>query len=140
MCRNGEYMRMTKNETRKEKNRDNGGTPLFFLKCLLASYILTGLLLLVLALLLYKAGIGQRVVAVCIIGIYVLSTFFAGFIAGKKMENKKFLWGLLMGVLYFTVLAVMSFIVNSSEAALGNSFFTTMALCCGGGMLGGMLS
>ncbi|MCD7835306.1 MAG: TIGR04086 family membrane protein [Lachnospiraceae bacterium] len=112
---------------------------LFFLKCLLASYILTGLLLLILALLLYKVGIGRSIVSVAIIMIYVLSTFFAGFIAGRRMKSRKFLWGLLMGVLYFTVLAVMSLIVNRSVGALGNSFFTTLVLCCAGGMMGGML-
>jgi putative membrane protein (TIGR04086 family) len=132
-------MKTTKNKTGRKNANESGGTPLFFLKCLLASYILTGLLLLVLALLLYKAGISRNVVSVCIIGIYVVSTFFAGYMVGKKMENKKFLWGLLMGVMYFVVLAIMSLIVNRSDAALGNSFFTTLALCCGGGMLGGML-
>jgi putative membrane protein (TIGR04086 family) len=75
---------------------------------------------------------------VAIIAIYVLSTFFAGFIAGRKMQSRKFLWGLMMGVLYFVILAVMSLIVNGPEGSLGNSFFTTLILCCGGGMLGGM--
>jgi putative membrane protein (TIGR04086 family) len=100
---------------------------------------LTGILLLILALLLYKAGIGQNVVSVGIIAIYVISTFFAGFIAGKKIKSRKFLWGLFMGALYFVVLAVMSLIVNRSGTALGNSFFTTLILCLGGGMLGGMI-
>jgi putative membrane protein (TIGR04086 family) len=123
--------------TQKERYTQSA-TPLFFLKCLLASYILTGLLLLILALCLYKLQIGQNVVSVAIIAIYVLATFFAGFVAGKKMQSRKFLWGLLMGVLYFVILAVMSLIVNGPADALGNSFFTTFALCCGGGMLGGM--
>lgn len=119
--------------------KESNVSVLFFLKCLLASYILTGLLLLILALLLYKAGIGPGIVSVAIIIIYVVSTFFAGFLAGKKMKSRKFLWGLLMGVLYFTVLAIMSLIVNRSVGALGNSFFTTLILCCAGGMMGGML-
>lgn len=123
----------------KGMQKENKVTAMFFLKCLLASYIFTGLLLLILALLMYKAGIGPRVVSISIILIYVLSTFFAGFIAGKRMNSRKFLWGLLMGVLYFAVLALMSLIVNHSVGAMGNSFFTTLVLCLGGGMLGGML-
>lgn len=113
---------------------------LFLLKSLLFSYILTGGLLLLLALLLYKAGLSQKVVSVCIILIYVLATFFAGFITGKKLKNRKFLWGALMGGLYFLVLAVISLIVNRQLGALTSSFATTLVLCCGGGMLGGMLS
>ena len=63
-----------------------GGLPvLFLMKCLLFSYILTGALLALLALILYKAGLDEKVVAVAMIVIYVGATFFAGFMAGKKM-------------------------------------------------------
>ncbi len=113
---------------------------LFLLKCLLFSYILTAALLLLLALLLFKMGLTERIVSIAVIVIYVAATFFAGFVAGRKMKNRKFLWGLLMGCAYFLVLAVVSAIVNRSAAELGNSFFTTFVLCAGGGMLGGMLS
>lgn len=113
---------------------------IFFLKCLLFSYIVTAALLMILALLLFRLGLGEQIVSVAIIAIYVLSTFCAGFLAGKKMQSQKFLWGLLMGGLYFVVLTVMSLIVNHSVVEMGNPFFTTLALCTGGGMLGGMLS
>lgn len=113
---------------------------IFFLKCLLFSYIVTAALLMILALFLFKLGLGERVVSIAIIVIYVFSTFLAGFLAGKKMQNQKFLWGLLMGTLYFVVLALVSLAVNHSMVELGNPFFTTLALCAGGGMLGGMLS
>lgn len=113
---------------------------LFLLKSLLFSYILTGGLLLLLALLLYKANLSQKVVSICIIVIYVLATFFAGFITGKKLKNRRFLWGALMGAAYFLVLAVISLAVNRQPGILSSSFLTTLILCCGGGMLGGMLS
>lgn len=113
---------------------------LFLLKSLLFSYILTGSLLLLLALLLYKADLSQKVVSVCIIIIYVLATFFAGFITGRKLKNRKFLWGALMGAAYFLVLVVISLAVNRQPGVLSGSFLTTLVLCSGGGMLGGMLS
>ena len=113
---------------------------LFLLKSLLFSYILTGGLLLVLAFLLYKADLSQKVVSACIIVIYVLATFFAGFITGKKLKNRKFLWGALMGAAYFLVLVLISLAVNRQLGGLTNSFLTTLVLCSGGGMLGGMLS
>lgn len=131
------------NETslRSRGASQEGGIPVFFLlKSLLFSYILTTGLLLLLAFFLFKFELSERPVAVAIIGIYVLATFFAGFVTGKRLQNRKFLWGLLMGVAYFVVLAVVSLAVKQSPDTLGDSFFTTLALCAGGGMLGGMIS
>ena len=120
---------------------DEGGIPLFYLlKNLLFSYILTAGLLLLLAFFLYKFDLTERPVSIAIIVIYVVATFFAGFVTGKKLGNRKFLWGLLMGTAYFVVLALVSLAVKQSPDTLGQSFFTTLMLCAGGGMLGGMLS
>ncbi len=118
-----------------------GGIPIgFLLKSLLFSYILTGVFLALLSFLLYKLGLGEKIISIAIIIIYVGATFFAGFMAGKKMQNRKYLWGLMEGVAYFLVLAVISVLAGKGGIAVGNSFFTTLALCAGGGTLGGMLS
>lgn len=112
----------------------------FILKSLLISYLLTAGLLLLLALLLYKFSLTEKIVSLCITGIYILVTFLAGFLAGKKEGSRKFLWGLLMGCLYFLILTVVSLIVNHSISNFSASFFTVLALCAGSGMLGGMVS
>jgi putative membrane protein (TIGR04086 family) len=70
----------------------------------------------------------------------VAATFFAGFMTGKKIRNRRFLWGLLEGCAYFLVLAAVSFAVGQGKTGIDTSFFTTLVLCAGGGMLGGMLS
>ncbi len=113
---------------------------LFTLKCLLFSYILTGGLLLLLAFLLYRLHLPEKAGNVCVILIYIITSFFAGFMTGKKRGKRKFFWGALMGALYFVVLFVISVIVNRSFPQLSSDFTTTMLLCVGGGMLGGMLS
>lgn len=113
---------------------------LFTLKCLLFSYILTGGLLLFLAFLLYKLHLPETAVNVFLILIYVATSFFAGFVTGKKSGRKKFFWGAAMGILYFAVLFVMSAVINRGFPQLSSEFTTTMLLCLGGGMLGGMLS
>lgn len=124
-----------------EQKSNAGEFPIFFLlKTLLFSYILTGVLLALLAFLLYKMGLGEKTVAIAIIFIYVAATFFGGFVAGKKLKNRKFLWGLLMGAAYFLVLAAVSLSAGETGLQLGNSFLTTLVLCTAGGMLGGMLS
>ena len=112
----------------------------FILKCLLLSYLLTTGLLLLLALLLYRFELTEKVVSVCIIGIYILVTFLAGFLAGKREGSRKCLWGLLLGGLYFLLLIVFSLTVNLGMGEVGGNFFTVLILCCGSGMLGGMLS
>ena len=112
----------------------------FILKCLLISYLLTTGLLLLLALMLYRFDLSEKTVSICIIGIYIIITFLAGFLAGKREGSRKFLWGLLMGGLYFTILIVISLIINQGMNEVSGNFFTVLVMCCGSGMLGGMLS
>lgn len=112
----------------------------FFLKGLLISYLLTAGLLLLLALMLYRFSLGEKIVSVSITVIYILVTFLAGFLAGKREGSRKFLWGLLMGGLYFIVLTMVSLVVNQGLSGFTTGFFTVLVLCCGSGMLGGMVS
>ncbi len=124
-----------------EQKADLGRIPMaFLLKTLAFSYLLTGALLAVLAFFLYRLGLGEKAVSAALIAIYVAVPFFGGHMAGKKMKNRRFLWGMLLGAAYFLVLAAVSFAAGPGEAGFGTSFFTTLALCVGGGMLGGMLS
>lgn len=126
---------------RPEKGSETAGMPAaFLLKGLLFSYILTVLLLGLLAFLLYRFGLDEKTVSFAVIAIYVAATAFGGFITGKKMQNRRFLWGLLLGGAYFAILTVVSLIVGKGDIQFGNSFFTTLVLCAGGGMLGGMFS
>lgn len=113
---------------------------IYIMKSLLCAYVITGILLLLLALLLYKFQLKENVVAIGIIVIYIVSTFFAGFVTGKKMGNRKFLWGLLVGVTYFVLLLLVSLCVNRSIQDVASHLSTTFLLCAGSGMLGGMLS
>ena len=110
------------------------------LKALLASYIVTGILLFILTFLLYKFNLDEQMVTAGIIVIYVLSTFAAGFIMGKLKKSRKFIWGLGMGLLYFLLLFGISFGVYRSFDGNAVSVLSTFLLCAGGGMLGGMLA
>ena len=113
---------------------------LFLLKCLLLSYLLTGACLMILALLLYKLRLSEQIVSIAIIIIYVEAVFLAGFLAGKRMKSRKFLWGLALGLAYFGVMVLVSLAVNHSLKGLDTHFFSTLTICAAGGMLGGMLS
>ncbi|HKM35643.1 MAG TPA: TIGR04086 family membrane protein [Lachnospiraceae bacterium] len=127
-------------DKRAEKRMEDGVPILFLLKCLLFSYILTGGMLMLLALLVYRFSLSEKIVSVAIIAIYIGATFFAGFVTGKKLMSKKFLWGLVMGSMYFFVLVILSIAINHSFKDVASNFFTVMVMCAGSGMLGGMLS
>lgn len=108
-------------------------------KCLLASYVLTLLLLCLLALLLYKLHLTEGMVTIAISAIYVITTFMAGFLAGKKMETQKFLWGALLGAVYFVILAVVSALIKTPGNCIGQFLLDHNGIVCGRGTLGGML-
>lgn len=122
------------------KKMIDSGKVIFVLKCMLAAYLVTAGLLLLLALMLYRFGLSEKVVSVCIILIYIAVTFLAGFIAGKRAGEKKFLWGLAMGCIYFLILTAVSFAVNKGMGDDIGNLVTVFLLCGGSGMLGGMLS
>lgn len=112
----------------------------FVIKCMLGAYVLTAGLLLLLAFMLYRFGLSEKVVSVCIIAIYILVTFFAGLLAGKREGKRKYLWGLVMGVLYFGILVAVSLVVNKGIEDVAGNMMTVFFLCAGSGMLGGMIS
>ena len=125
---------------KKERSKKKVQKVLQILKVLVAAYIVTGLVLILLTTLLYHFEMGEGIISAGIIVAYLLSGFFGGFLIGKKQKEKKFLWGALVGAAYFVVLVVISLLVyRKIQGDLGN-FITTMVLCVGSGTLGGMIS
>ena len=62
-----------------------------FIKILFVMYFVTFILLLLLALVLYKAEPGEMVSKVWLIAVYIISGFLGGFLIGKRTKSKKFL-------------------------------------------------
>lgn len=121
--------------------RKQEGVPIVqLLIYLLCSYALTLVILVLLAFLLFKLKLSEAVISGAIIITYTVSSFVGGFMAGKKMKRKKYIWGLLMGLAYYIVFVLLSLIINKGDVEVSRTILTTMILCCGGGMLGGMLS
>lgn len=109
-------------------------------KSLLCAYVVTGILLIILTVLLYKVGLNEENVNAGILLIYVISTFSGGFVIGKILGVKKFLWGLVTGIVYFVLLVLISLgIYHAFQGGLTETV-TAFLLCAGGGMLGGMIS
>ena len=110
------------------------------LKGLLVAYIVSGVFIVVLAFLLYRFSLPKQAIGAGIILIYIVSTFLGGLLLGKNMKVKKYLWGLVLGMGYFVILAVVSLVVKGGFPNFSGNFFLTMILCSGSGMLGGMFS
>ncbi len=109
------------------------------LKCLLAAYLITGILLVVVAGLLYKFSLGENVVDVGIIVVYCLSSLLAGLFFSKGAMSRRFLWGMAAGAVYFLVICAVTFAVEGQLHLMSSSCITTLFICTGSGMLGGML-
>ncbi|MCD8150240.1 MAG: TIGR04086 family membrane protein [Clostridiales bacterium] len=121
--------------TNRQKNK-----PLTIISTLLIMYVITGLALLVLALLLLKMQLGENIVSAGILIIYILSCLAGGMIAGKRMKVHKFLWGILTGTFYFLILLAGSFLLNRGISADTVQISTTLVMCMAAGMIGGMIS
>ena len=113
---------------------------LWVLKGLLVSYVVTGVLLLLLAMALYRLELNEKSVSAAVIVIYVLSTLVGGIVIGKLAKVRRFLWGLLLGGSYFTLLMLITLGVYHPLSGDGVHFLTTFVLCAGGGMAGAMIS
>ncbi len=110
------------------------------LKAMLCSYTLTGALLMILAFLLFKMDLSEKVVGVGIVAIYILSCFLGGLVMGKKAKRQKYIWGLMAGAGYFLLLVGVSCLVERGFPMDFGHLLTTLAMCTGGGALGGMIS
>lgn len=109
-------------------------------KALFASYIITGIILLILALIMYKFEPSSIVISSGVVFSYIFSAFAGGLLVGKKTPEKKFLWGIVLGVLYFAIIFAVSILMNKDIVSKMGSTLTVFIMCAFGGMLGGMLS
>ncbi|MDE7036601.1 MAG: TIGR04086 family membrane protein, partial [Lachnospiraceae bacterium] len=81
---------------------------MWVLKSLLVSYVITGILLLLLAVALYKLELNEKAVSAAITAIYIIATLLGGIIIGKLARVRRYLWGLGLGIGYFALLLLIT--------------------------------
>jgi len=113
---------------------------IYVLEGILFSYIITALLLLIISFLLLKIDLAGAVISGVINVTYIISAFMGGFFVGKKVEQKRFLWGLVVGVFYFIILMLVSLVMNRVGPLPVGSLLTVFVITSLSGMLGGMIS
>ncbi|MEE1312841.1 MAG: TIGR04086 family membrane protein [Lachnospiraceae bacterium] len=107
---------------------------------LLLSYIITGILLMILAFLLYQMEWGEKISHIGIIFTYILSTVIGGFYVGKKVKSKRLIFGFLFGLLYIGIILAVSLLLYPKTEIFSGNMVTVCLMCIGGGILGGILS
>lgn len=115
-------------------------TVLNICKSLIGAFLITALLLAGLALLLWKFDISKGIMKIAMLALYILSAGAGGMIIGKKQREKKFLWGLLVGALYFGILVLMNILSGGLSGIVGRNLLTIGIICTMSGTLGGMLA
>lgn len=103
------------------------------------AYFISAVALVFVAFMMYKWDVSDSVVRGGILAAYVLSCFISGAVVSRQHNERRYLWGLLMGALYFTILWVVSLIGNKGAFTGVSSILPALALCLFGGMLGGMM-
>lgn len=103
------------------------------------AYVISAVALVFIAFMMYKWDVSDSVVRGGILAAYVLSCFISGAVVSRQHNERRYLWGLLMGAVYFTILWVVSLIGNKGAFTGVSSILPALALCLFGGMLGGMM-
>ena len=109
-------------------------------KILLLMYVVTAILLFLLAILVQQFNWESNLITIGISVVYIISCFIGGFFIGKVQQSKKFIWGILMGLSYIIIMLVITLVVKHGFHSSVSTFVTNLLLCLGAGMLGGMLS
>ena len=121
-------------------NSEMAVSPWGFVKTLLISYGMTALLLAGLAFLMYRMKLGAAQATWGVTVIYLFACAVGGFLTGKRMGNRRLLWGLVSGGLYFVVLLVISLAMGQGLQGETREILTVLACCLAGSAVGAVIS
>ncbi|MDO4169845.1 MAG: TIGR04086 family membrane protein [Lachnospiraceae bacterium] len=110
------------------------------LQGLFLSYIITGIILVIFAFLLYKMEWGEKSLHMGIIATYIISTVIGGFYVGRKVKTQRLIFGFLFGALYIGVIILVASLLYPNHVLFSKNFLSVVCMCMSGGILGGILS
>lgn len=110
------------------------------LKATIAVAVVTALMLLLLAFLLFKLDLSDGFIMAGIYITYVVACFIGGLIIGKVRGEKKYMWGMIVGLAFFVTLSIVSLIVTGELYGSGMRALGALAACVLGGAVGGMIA
>lgn len=110
------------------------------LKETLIQMLVSVVLIAIAAFVVLKMSPSDAVIKVIVLAIYAVSAFVGGFLMGKVMDRRKFLWGLVAGAMYITVILLVAFVVKGNFNAGMVGVTSGVIASLAGGTIGGMLS
>lgn len=111
-----------------------------FLLVLGIMFVCSALLLLLLTTIIWKMDGGGKLLSGGVIAVYVISCILGGAIVGKVMGKQKFLWGMVIGLLYFVILLLIGIFVLRINMTGNVQIISGGMICCISGMVGGMFA
>jgi putative membrane protein (TIGR04086 family) len=109
------------------------------LKETLIQMLISVILVTVAAFVVLKVSPSDTTVKIMIFVIYGIAAFTGGFILGKAMNRRKFLWGMAAGAIYIAILLLISLIVKGSLGTGTVDMLTGIIVSLVAGTIGGML-
>ncbi|MCD8326627.1 MAG: TIGR04086 family membrane protein [Lachnospiraceae bacterium] len=86
-----------------------------------------------------RFSLGEDTLKKMVYAIHFAAAFACGFAMGKLKKEKKFLWGLAAGTVWFVLILICSLMVHNGSLK-ADAVLAVLAACAGGSMLGGMVS
>lgn len=104
---------------------------------LLTQIMLTTVILFVSSGIIWKYAYDEKAISAVVTGTYIVVNILGGIIAGKLFKKNKFLWGLAVGVIYFSVLLLFGIVIFKTGTP-GINVVGNALICAVSGMTGGM--
>ncbi|MCD7806663.1 MAG: TIGR04086 family membrane protein [Lachnospiraceae bacterium] len=106
---------------------------------ILPAAITAAILILAAAFCMDRFSLGEDTLTKVVYVIHFAAAFACGFTMGKLKKEKKFLWGLAAGAVWFALILLCGLAVYH-QGMKTDALISVLAACAGGSMLGGMVS
>lgn len=117
----------------------NNGKITQMIKSIILSYVVTAIILLILSWITWKMKISVAAAGGGILCAYILSCLLGGFVYSGALNEKRYLGGGLLGLVYFVIVYCVSAVWNQGLVVEMPGILTAFLICVFSGMLGGML-
>lgn len=117
-----------------------GEKVVYLLKGLLFSSLITGILLLLIAFLMYRTGLSESIAAPMVVAAYILGALIGGFYFARHAAARRFLWGLLFGVAFYAVYLLVAACYGTLLSMQITEMVSMLVFSVVAGMAGGMIS
>ena len=134
-------MNLKKNKTQKSSvlSEKKSSSVLYFIFGILLAVTITIISLVVCALILTYTSAQESIITPVSFAVTVVSSFFAGFISSKGINEKGLFYGFAAGIVYIMlIIAVLSFSCNEMIFTINRLIGIAVAVICAGagGVLG----